>query len=87
MSGEQLEFGLEEATGLLEHVAVFQTDHGFEPTCMNYRPTKYCPGEPGKVEVLRRRLENSQPLWHPDDKKGERRTDYAELIGMEFLPE
>lgn len=34
------------------------------------RATSHPPGSPGKVEVLRRRLERGENLWHPDDRKG-----------------
>ncbi len=31
-------------------------------------PTDAPPGSSEKVEVLRRRVENGQKLWHPDDR-------------------
>lgn len=31
-------------------------------------PTDAPPGSPEKVEVLRRRFENGQKLWHPRDR-------------------
>jgi hypothetical protein len=36
-------------------------------------PTPYEPGTPGKVDVLKARLEAGEPLWHPDDAKTKRR--------------
>lgn len=31
-------------------------------------PTDAPPGSPEKIEVLRRRVENGQKLWHPRDR-------------------
>lgn len=31
-------------------------------------PTDALPGSPEKIEVLRRRVENGQKLWHPRDR-------------------
>lgn len=30
-------------------------------------PTEYPPGSKEKIEILRRRVEESQQLWHEDD--------------------
>lgn len=40
------------------------------------RATDAPPGSPEKLEILRRRIESGQPLWHPDD-----RTSFEGLIG------
>jgi len=52
-------------------------DEDFEPTpCTAFCATDAPAGSPEKVEVLRRRVELGQPLWHQDD-----RLDYAGLTG------
>jgi hypothetical protein len=52
-------------------------DEDFEPTpCAAFCATDAPAGSPEKVEVLRRRVELGQPLWHQDD-----RLDYAGLTG------
>lgn len=35
--------------------------------CQLYRPTKAMPGSEEKLAVLRERVENGVPLWHPED--------------------
>ncbi|MFO0940097.1 MAG: hypothetical protein U0930_04955 [Pirellulales bacterium] len=52
----------------------------WEPVHFNRRdfhPTDAPPGSSEKIEVLRRRLERGQPLWHADD-----RVDYLGLTGI-----
>ncbi len=39
-------------------------------------PTDAPAGSPEKIEILRRRVELGQPLWHDDD-----RVDYSGLTG------
>lgn len=41
------------------------------------------PGSPGKIEVLRMRLENGLPLWHPDDKLSQSRAVSGVTIGFD----
>ncbi len=42
-------------------------DEPFESMTTPARPTKHLPGTNAKIEVLRRRLERGELLWHPDD--------------------
>lgn len=43
----------------------------------SFYPTDAPTGTSEKIEVLRRRVEANQPLWHPDD-----RVDYSGLTGL-----
>lgn len=40
---------------------------GFVPT-REAEPTDAIPGTLAKVDILRFRVENGMPLWHPDDR-------------------
>lgn len=52
-------------------------DEDFIPVpCAAFLPTDAPAGSPEKIEVLRRRVELGQPLWHNDD-----RNDYVGLVG------
>lgn len=52
-------------------------DEDFDPDpCAAFLPTDAPAGSPEKVEVLRRRVELGQPLWHQNDRQ-----DYAGLTG------
>lgn len=37
------------------------------------QPTHHLPGTPGKLDVLRERLERGEELWHPEDRTPDRR--------------
>jgi hypothetical protein len=77
----QATFGLPEAQNLLDYIEIHNTDEGFEPA-KNCRPTKVMPGGMEKADILAKRLERSEELWHEDDPRVERPvTDYEFLIG------
>lgn len=62
---------------LFEAIANLGTDDSFEPIeDMKFHPTDAPAGSQEKIEVLRRRAELGQPLWHKDD-----RIDYSGLKG------
>lgn len=44
-----------------------EIDEPFESMAMPARPTKHLPGTNAKIEVLRRRIERGEQLWHPYD--------------------
>ncbi len=53
-------------------------DEDFTPLAnASFLPTDAPPGSPEKVEILRKRAELGQPLWHNDD-----RVDYSGLTGV-----
>lgn len=41
----------------------------WEPVNFDHCPTGYPPGSVEKIQVMRKRLENGQPLWHDGDVK------------------
>lgn len=52
-------------------------DEDYSPTCLDFEPTHEPPGTANKIDVLRQRVENGQPLWHDDDK-----SDYVGVTGL-----
>ena len=53
-------------------------DEDFEPRAGDdFRPTDAPPGTAEKIDVIRKRVELGQPLWHEDD-----RNDYLGLTGI-----
>lgn len=42
-------------------------EFNFEPV-RDTTPTEACPGSIDKVEVLKKRIQNGEPLWHEQDK-------------------
>lgn len=56
---------------IFEHLKQYGRDDGFTipltRTHPDFQPTTALPGSAEKIEVLRRRLERRQELWHPDD--------------------
>ena len=42
-----------------------------------FDPTDAPAGSPEKIEILRRRVEQGQPLWHQEDRR-----DYSGLSGV-----
>lgn len=40
----------------------------FQPTDLGFLPTNTAPGSAEKIEILRRRVELGQPLWHALDR-------------------
>jgi hypothetical protein len=63
---------------VFEAVLKYGHDEDFDPIAdENFMPTDAPAGSEEKVEVLRRRVQFGQPLWHDDD-----RVDYAGLTGF-----
>jgi hypothetical protein len=73
----QMGLGIGEAESLEVHIKSHRTDVGFVERKQGKKrkcePTKCLPGTWDKVEVLRQRLENGEPLSHPDDAKLKRK--------------
>ena len=70
-----------QAETVFEAIKRIGHDEDFEASVTDdFVPTSTLPGSSAKVEVLRRRVELGQPLWHRDDKN-----DYAgTTIGCKF---
>ena len=63
---------------VFEAILKYGHDEDFDPVVDNkFMPTDAPAGSSEKIEVLRRRVELGQPLWHRDD-----RVDYAGLTGV-----
>ena len=52
---------------VFEFIMVYGDESRFRPK-LPAKPTKHRPGSAEKVEVLRRRVEAGESLWHPDDE-------------------
>jgi hypothetical protein len=62
---------------VFEAIIKYGHDEDFSPASSSeFEPTDAPAGSPEKIEVLRRRVEQGQPLWHNDD-----RMDYSGLTG------
>ena len=62
---------------VFEAILKYGHDEDFIPNVDDYfMPTDAPAGSPEKIDVLRRRVELGQPLWHGDD-----RVDYSGLTG------
>ncbi len=62
---------------VFEAILKYGHDEDFDPAETSaFSPTDAPAGSPEKIEVLRKRVELGQPLWHRDD-----RVDYAGLTG------
>jgi hypothetical protein len=62
---------------VFEAIIKYGHDEDFFPASSSeFEPTDAPAGSPEKIEVLRRRVEQGQPLWHNDD-----RMDYSGLTG------
>ncbi len=62
---------------VFEAIIKYGHDEDFAPEGdEDFEPTDAPAGSPEKIEVLRRRIESGQPLWHRDD-----RHDYSGLTG------
>ncbi|MDZ4848551.1 MAG: hypothetical protein SGI77_04605 [Pirellulaceae bacterium] len=62
---------------VFEAILKYGHDEDFDPMVDNhFMPTDAPAGSPEKIEILRRRVEFGQPLWHDDD-----RVDYSGLTG------
>lgn len=57
------------ATTLEQHIGSHLSDSGFVESKPSSGPTKHQPGTWAKVEVLKKRLEAGEPLWHPEDPR------------------
>ncbi len=63
---------------VFEAILKYGHDEDFDPEVnANFLPTDAPAGSAEKIEILRRRVERGQPLWHRDD-----RVDYAGLTGV-----
>lgn len=62
---------------VFEAILKYGHDEDFDPQADdNFLPTDAPAGSEEKIDVLRRRVELGQPLWHNDD-----RVDYSGLTG------
>ncbi len=62
---------------VFEAILKYGHDEDFDPQADdNFLPTDAPAGSEEKIDVLRRRVELGQPLWHEDD-----RVDYSGLTG------
>lgn len=61
-----MEIDLGHATTMFEHITVYGSDETYEPN-KAAKATKHLPGDWNRVEVMRKRLESAQDLWHKDD--------------------
>lgn len=63
---------------VFEAILKYGHDEDFDPAVDDcFHPTDAPAGSTEKIEVLRKRVELGQPLWHRDD-----RVDYAGLTGV-----
>ncbi|MBX3423122.1 MAG: hypothetical protein KF752_16315 [Pirellulaceae bacterium] len=63
---------------VFEAILKYGHDEDFDPIVDDYfMPTDAPAGSAEKIEILRKRVELGQPLWHRDD-----RVDYAGLTGV-----
>jgi hypothetical protein len=63
---------------VFEAILKYGHDEDFDPEVNDlFFPTDAPAGSAEKIEILRRRVERGQPLWHRDD-----RVDYAGLTGV-----
>ena len=62
---------------VFEAILKYGHDEDFAPkTAGEFEPTNAPAGSTDKIEVLRQRVEQGKPLWHPSD-----RVDYSGLTG------
>ena len=61
---------------VFEAILKYGHDEDFVPETDNFTPTDAPAGSPEKIEILRKRVEDGQPLWHLSD-----RVDYSGLTG------
>ena len=67
----------ERVTNVFEAILKYGHDEGFAPLAdSGFSPTNAPAGSEDKIELLRRRVEQGQPLWHTED-----RCDYSGLTG------
>ena len=64
-------------TNVFEAILKYGHDEDFAPKVDgNFSPTDAPAGSDDKIELLRRRVEGGEPLWHEED-----RCDYSGLTG------
>lgn len=63
---------------VFEAILKYGHDEDFLPAAdqEGFDPTDAPAGSPEKIEILRRRVEQGQPLWHMEDRR-----DYSGLSG------
>lgn len=62
---------------VFEAILKYGHDEDFAPeSSMEFQATDAPAGSAEKIEILRRRVEGGEPLWHSDD-----RADYSGLTG------
>jgi hypothetical protein len=67
----------EKVSNVFEAILKYGHDEDFVPRRgHDFEPTSAPAGSEDKIEILRRRVERGQPLWH-----GEDRGDYSGLTG------
>lgn len=64
---------------VFEAILKYGHDEDFLPSDEQdgFEPTDAPAGSPEKIEILRRRVEHGQPLWHREDRR-----DYSGLSGV-----
>ena len=64
---------------VFEAILKYGHDEDFLPDVEQdgFDPTDAPAGSPEKIEILRRRVEQGQPLWHQEDRR-----DYSGLSGV-----
>ena len=64
-------------SNVFEAILKYGHDEDFSPAVDDdFIPTDAPAGSDDKIELLRRRVETGQPLWHQDDRR-----DYSGLTG------
>lgn len=64
-------------SNVFEAILKYGHDEDFAPSADgNFSPTDAPAGSEDKIELLRRRVETGQPLWHEEDRR-----DYSGLTG------
>ena len=66
-----------EVTNVFEAILKYGHDEDFAPMENDeFSPTNAPAGSDDKIELLRRRVQGGQPLWHEEDRR-----DYSGLTG------
>lgn len=66
-----------EVANVFEAILKYGHDEDFAPVADNqFEPTNAPAGSEDKIELLRRRVQDGQPLWHEEDRR-----DYTGLTG------
>ena len=67
----------DKVSNVFEAILKYGHDEDFAPTKSDeFEPTNAPAGSTDKIELLRRRVELGQPLWHDSDRR-----DYSGLTG------